>query len=141
MCCSAADINQRTYVQFQTPIHLAARTNSLKALRVLIKHGGDYEARDYKGRTPLHLAAKFDQSLSAEYLLRLDKPARCQVVDHKGNTALVSMIRTMPKTAVNALRQFHTIVPADRKQYFMLSPLEPLPGEKTPGIKTPVSCE
>ncbi len=58
---------------------------------------GDYEVRDYKGRTPLHLAAELDRTVSAEYLLSLDPPAECQVTDNKGNHAITSMIRTMPQ--------------------------------------------
>ena len=90
----------------------------------ILAYTGDYEIRDYKGRTPLHLAAELgelafggslfpththpthayilplpitDRTEAAEYLLSLDKPAECQVSDNLGNTVLVSMIRTMPK--------------------------------------------
>ena len=58
---------------------------------------GDYEVRDYKGRTPLHLATELDRSVAAEHLLSLDSPAECQVVDNNGNYAITSMIRTMPQ--------------------------------------------
>ena len=89
----------------------------------ILAYIGDYEVRDYKRRTPLHLAAELgelfgghssqtphkhkhthilplpitDRTEAAEYLLSLDKPAECRVSDNLGNTVLVSMIRTMPK--------------------------------------------
>ena len=58
---------------------------------------GNYEIPDYKGRTPLYLAAELDRSVAAEYLLSLDPPANCQAVDKQGNYAISSMIRTMPE--------------------------------------------
>ena len=58
---------------------------------------GDYEIQDYKGRTPLHLAAELDRTVAAEYLLSLDPPAECRVTDKQGNHVITSMIRTMPQ--------------------------------------------
>lgn len=58
---------------------------------------GNYEATDQKGRTPLYLAAEFDRSTVAEYLISLSEPAEVRVRDNDGNFALTSMIRTMPR--------------------------------------------
>lgn len=58
---------------------------------------GNYEVPDYKGRTPLHLAAELDRTVAAEFLLSLDPPAECRVVDNRGNHIITSMIRTMPQ--------------------------------------------
>lgn len=69
---------------------------------------GDYEVQDYKGRTPLHLAAELDRTVAAEYLLSLDPPAECRVTDKQGNHAITSMIRTMPQV-VSLLVQFNVI--------------------------------
>ena len=42
--------------------------------------------------------------------------------------------------ALTALDQLHRVAPADRKQYFLLSHLEPEPGDRTTkGVKTAVS--
>ena len=60
-------------------------------------HSGNYEVRDYKGRTPLHLAAELDRTVVAEYLLSLDQPAKCTVYDDQGNHVITTMIRTMPQ--------------------------------------------
>ena len=69
-----------------------------KKLIVCFVIAGEYDVRDYMGRTPLHLAAELDRTLAADYLLSLDIPAECRVIDNYGNHAITSMIRTMPKT-------------------------------------------
>lgn len=57
---------------------------------------GDCEVRDYKGRTPLHLAAELDRSAAAECLISVPISAEVRVQDNVGNHAIASMIRTMP---------------------------------------------
>ena len=52
--------------------------------------------RDYKGRTPLHLAAELDRSNAAECLISVPISAEVRVQDDMGNHAIASMIRTMP---------------------------------------------
>ncbi len=82
--------------------------------------------------------------------------------DDVGNYAIASMIHTMPQVvcgdsrvyacppaasnmsissqALQALDQLHKIVSARRKQYYLLSHLEPEPGANhNKGVKTPVS--
>ena len=68
---------------------------------------GNYEISDYKGRTPLYLAAELDRTVAAEYLLSLDPPADCQAIDKRGNHVIGSMIRTMPDVVSIALIQFY----------------------------------
>jgi len=49
----------RTDGENQTPVHFAARNDACSSLNILIKAGCEYkEIVDYKGRTPLHVAAQ-----------------------------------------------------------------------------------
>ena len=55
----SANKEARTKGELQTPAHFAARTDACLSLKALIKCGCNYkEVRDYKGRTPLHVAAE-----------------------------------------------------------------------------------
>ncbi len=54
------------------------------------------ESRDYRCRTPLHLAVDMGRSLAADYLISLPKPAQVRVAERDGNMAISSMIKTMP---------------------------------------------
>ena len=59
----------RTKEEWQTPVHFAARNDACSSLKALIKFDCNYkEVRDYKGRTPLHVAAELGMCL---YLSRL----------------------------------------------------------------------
>ena len=55
---NGADIHSRTAGEYQTPIHYAAKNNSVPSLKALIKFGGSINDRDYKSRTPLFVAAE-----------------------------------------------------------------------------------
>ena len=55
---NGANINARTAREMQTPIHYAAKNNSVASLRTLIKLGASINDRDYKSRTPLFVAAE-----------------------------------------------------------------------------------
>ena len=55
----AADKEAKTKGENQTSVHFAARNDACQSLKALIKAGCKYkDERDYKGRTPLHLAAE-----------------------------------------------------------------------------------
>ena len=54
----SANIEARTEGVDQTPLHLAARHNSIESVQALIKEGANIEAKDYKNRTPIFLAAE-----------------------------------------------------------------------------------
>lgn len=54
-----ANKEAKTEGEHQTPVHFAARNDACHSLKMLIKLGVKYkDERDYKGRTPLHLAAE-----------------------------------------------------------------------------------
>ena len=55
---NGGNINARTANEMQTPIHFAAKNNSVPSLRTLIKLGASINDRDYKSRTPLFVAAE-----------------------------------------------------------------------------------
>ena len=56
----------------------------------------DQEARDYRSRTPLHVAVDMGRILAADYLISLPKPAEVRVSEKNGNMAISAMIKTMP---------------------------------------------
>ena len=53
-----ANLTACTYGENQTPIHYAAKNDADSALKELINIGADVNCRDYKQRTPLHVAAE-----------------------------------------------------------------------------------
>ena len=53
-----ADLSACTFGENQTPIHYAAKNDADSALKELINIGADVNCRDYKQRTPLHVAAE-----------------------------------------------------------------------------------
>ena len=48
----------------QSPIHFAAKNNSVPSLRMLMKYGANINDRDYKGRTPLFVSAESGMSFN-----------------------------------------------------------------------------
>ena len=63
MCtvCSIFTANReaQTTGELQTPVHYAAKNDASSALKMLIKMKCEYRmVFDYKGRTPLHVAAE-----------------------------------------------------------------------------------
>jgi len=53
-----ANIHAETKTERQTPTHYAAKNDAAKALKKLLDLGGRSDSRDYKGRTPLQVAAE-----------------------------------------------------------------------------------
>ena len=64
---------------------------------------GDCEMVDYKGRTPLHLAAELERTAAVECLMSPPIFADVSVQDNLGNLAIASMIRTMPQMVCQTL--------------------------------------
>ena len=53
-----ASFDARTDGENQTPLHYAAKNNSVEALKTLLRLGANLNVRDYKDRTPLFVAAE-----------------------------------------------------------------------------------
>ncbi|KAF6029536.1 hypothetical protein EB796_012105 [Bugula neritina] len=120
-----ADKEARTKGELQTPLFYAARNDATMALAALIKCECEYKhISDYKGRTPIYVAAELDRSETARYLLEHNAPVG--VTDNSGQPALTWMINKMAPVAKEALDQLHTCDRANRKQYFYLNHLEPI---------------
>lgn len=84
-----------------TGMHVAASTGNLQIMAILYKAGGDINARNSVGDSPLDLAAQRDQLEAAKLLLEMR--ARVNDQDKNGMTALmyaaksgdVEMVRAM----------------------------------------------
>ena len=92
---------------------------------MLVEAGANIEAKDHRGRTPLHLAAERDRTAAALALLSLDKPANCNTCDDSGHLALISFIQNMPEITHLALDQLQETMAAKRNCLYYLSALEP----------------
>ncbi|XP_078318077.1 uncharacterized protein LOC111118347 isoform X2 [Crassostrea virginica] len=124
----------------QTPVHYAAKNDACNSLKMLIKLKCKYNnVLDYKGRTPLFVAAELDRSESASLLL--EYKADVKISDNGGMKPLSWMITKMPPTALDALRQFHSTDRPNRKQYFYLNDLitDRAKDPKARGM-TPLQC-
>ncbi|XP_072170292.1 uncharacterized protein [Diadema setosum] len=126
---NGANIESLTEGEKQTPLHYAARNDACNALRLLLKKGAKMHERDYKGRTPLLVAAELDRSETAHLLLELG--ARACDMDRTGHTALQIMVNKMPAVAKEGLNQLYRYDRANRKQYYDLHLLEPLPVDES----------
>ena len=76
------DTKAVTHGEMQSAIHHAARNDSGNACNALVECGANIEARDYRGRTPLLLAADLDRSCAATSLL--EHGACGKVLDYTG---------------------------------------------------------
>jgi len=56
----------------------------------------DLESRDFRCRTPLHLAVDMGRALAADFLISMPTPAQVRVADKDGNMAMSGMIKIMP---------------------------------------------
>ncbi|KAK6328818.1 hypothetical protein J4Q44_G00007960 [Coregonus suidteri] len=109
----------------QTPLHYAAKNDTVGALRVLLQYGADISAQDYKKRTPLQLAANLDRSEAARTLMVLGADAG--VKDSDGQLCITTMIDKITSVAHLALNQFHGTDRMTRQQFYYLHLLEPEP--------------
>src|SRR5712691_9403969 len=52
------DVNSRSFVGEETPLHLTSRAGHIDLVRLLIEHGADVAAQSKNGMTPLHEASE-----------------------------------------------------------------------------------
>ncbi len=92
----------------ETPVHQAARSNEMEALRFLVQQGGDINARANQGVTPLHLAAAFGGLEAVAYLL--ENGAEVDAKEETGMTPIMgaqagnhqAIIEVLEKAGANA---------------------------------------
>ncbi|KAL3492817.1 ankyrin repeat-containing domain protein [Aspergillus germanicus] len=70
-----------------TPLFLASFNGDAKVAKLLIDNGANVEARNKKGRTALHIAAKHDRNVEILFVL-LNAGADLNGADHQGDTPL-----------------------------------------------------
>ena len=69
-----------------TPLHYAARRNSVKCIEILLENDADVDAKNNKGKTPLHLASIW--GFSDNVRLLLDEDADMYIEDNSGKTPI-----------------------------------------------------
>jgi uncharacterized protein len=102
-----ASPNQTDEDGTSTGMHVAAASGNLQIMAILYKAGGDINARNSVGDSPLDLAAEHDQLEAAKLLLEMK--ARVNDQDKNGMTALmfaakagdVEMIRALLEGGAN----------------------------------------
>jgi hypothetical protein len=103
---NGALVDIETFKELQTPLHYAAKYNSLETLKLLIKFKGSITKEDSNGRCALFLAAEKGSAEVAQYLLDIGAPSG--IIDNEGNAGLACLIEKIPSTAFYALQQFLT---------------------------------
>ncbi len=72
----------------RTKLHIAVRYGDIGMVRRLIEDGADVNARDNKGRTPLHMT-RYDKKDNTDMMeLLLENGADPNIKDNKGNRVL-----------------------------------------------------
>ncbi len=84
-----------------TGLHIAASSGNLQIIAILYKAGGDINARDSVGNTPLDRAAEHDQIEAAKLLL--DMKANANVQNKNGMTPLMFAAKSGDVDLVRAL--------------------------------------
>jgi ankyrin repeat protein len=82
-----ADVNCKT-MEGDTPLHVAAQTNSLRCARVLLAHGAQCGAKNRLGQTPLMMACTLANEDMVALLLNGCKKEDLDVKTATGDTAL-----------------------------------------------------
>ncbi|KAL8894462.1 MAG: hypothetical protein Q9192_004298 [Flavoplaca navasiana] len=84
-----------SFVDGETPIHVAARNGNVEAIRSLLKHGVSPNIRDEHGNTPIHRAA-FSEHLEANEMIEVlvDNGADLTAQNHAGESGLHTFLRS-----------------------------------------------
>jgi truncated hemoglobin YjbI len=83
---AGADVNARSGVGGQTPLHMAARRGNVRIARTLLDAGADLEAQDKQGETPLRRAVNCGHENVVRLLL--ERGADPNLPDRHGKTPL-----------------------------------------------------
>lgn len=130
-----ANPNIQTDYTKETPVHFAAKYNSINVLKQLIKFGGLVESVDYLSRSPLMAASAHGCSEVVRFLLHeADVPAA--TTDSLGNSALHYLIERLPRLAYETLNQYISTNMPYTEYYLM--PLETTSSNRKSGIKSPL---
>lgn len=93
----------------ETPLHMAAKNGCTEALKLLLNHNVDIEARANNGMTPLHLAVWYclraDDCSVVETLLQ--NHADVNAKDNEGMTPLGHLLQGPSNQKLQSLLQFH----------------------------------
>ena len=100
---SSKDLNAVEQALYPVLMCAAAANDDVDALIRMVEGGADVNAKDYEGRTPLHVAAMSDASLSAAYLLT--HGAQYDLMDKAGKTPLDEALRMESHQVLALLRE------------------------------------
>lgn len=106
-----------------TALHCAAMGDAPNAITALCKGNANKEISDYRGRTPLLIAAEYERRAASSKLIDLGASAR--VVDFTGLHALSVLISKMPQIALKALDQCVDLDEKNRELKVWLNYMEP----------------
>ncbi|HXF90566.1 MAG TPA: ankyrin repeat domain-containing protein, partial [Candidatus Nitrosotenuis sp.] len=87
----------------ETPLHDAARSNTVDAIKFLVENGVKVDVTDHYGRTPLHVAAETNANAVAQLLLK--KGAFLETRDHNGSSPLQVAVQNNSIDVINVLLQ------------------------------------
>lgn len=125
-----ADPNLETFKEKQTPVHYAAKHNSLEVLKHLIRNDGSFLHRDHKNRTPFFIASEKGCDKTANFLIEIGVPVA--VFDIHGNSALAYLVENIPSVAFQALGQYIERTKKTKQCRVYIGSLE--------GIENGISC-
>eukprot|EP00210_Caulerpa_lentillifera_P000949 g919.t1 len=78
---AGANVNDKTEPSGYRPLHLAASAGNYAAVKLLIEHGAEVDAKTTNGTAPLHFTANHGDVLSTKALL--DADAYANIRDHR----------------------------------------------------------
>jgi ankyrin repeat protein len=115
----------------QTPLHVATAMNTITKVEQLLKHGGDREARDINGITPLYIAKHNSQSERVLHML-LDYPNQSTEVSDSHDDARDTKHVYMSGTKTNTLIPYLHDVYQEMRSKHNVSAREDLPDAAPP---------